>query len=385
MRALLPVVLLAACTITNPLFDVASTGDQGTGDASSGDTGTSTTAPTTGETGGSTHDPSVPTTGDTTGDTTGGTTEGLTSDGSSTAITVSTGDTTGDTTTGEPAGCWAQGADGWPLDGMPLNNFADAAPVDPFITPDGLGLYYVAGNPRRPFLSTRADLGDPFPNGIQQALWGNDPAIVTAHPTAVLGGKELLFLSQFDVYTAKAGGNVPNVFGLPVPLSPPGTGGPEIKITATADSATVIVARRDGPLLPPFFPGPSDRFYQYERAKLEPGAAYAGGNDVTPVVGKLGLAICPTLSADGLHLFFGSTESDAPDANAIAAAVAIYYTSRPDPSGPWATAKQIAIAHPGPEVVCPSSVTADGCQLVFHRFGLGDPPSYSMYLAKRTP
>lgn len=373
MRAFLPVGLVLACTVPNPLFDLEGTGSSGApttpGSSTAGESSGSTGAPTTGaasigtSTGGSSTTSTVSST--TTGD-------------------PSTGDTTGDPSTGEPASCWSQKADGWPMDGEPLDDFADAGPRDPFLTPDGLGLWYIAADPPRPFLSTRASLGDPFPNGVQQALWGDDPAIQPAYPTPMLGGTELLFVSADDVYSAIATGNVPNKYALPVPLTPPSSGDSEGKVTATADSLTLLVTRRDGPPISADFPEKSDRFYQYTRPQPQPGAAYAGGAPITPMVGTLGLAICPALAPDGLHLFFSSTESATLTKANAGDVVAIYYTSRPDINTPWEPPQAIAITHGGAEIVCPSSVTSDGCQLAFHRFGL-EPFTYSMYLAQRAP
>ena len=376
MRALLPVGLVLACTIPNPLFDPEGTGTSGL-ESTGSDAPTTTGASTAGEGSASTGAPTTSTsTGDSSGDSSG--------DASTAVSSATTGDTTGDPSTGEPASCWPQKADGWPMDGEPLDDFADASPRDPFLTPDGLGLWYIAADPPRPFLSTRASLGEPFPNGVQQAVWGNDPAIQPAYPTPMLGGTELLFVSADDVYSAIATGDVPNKYALPVPLTPPSPGDSEGKVTATADSLTVIVTRRDGPPISPDFPAKSDRFYQYTRPQPQPGAAYAGGAAITPMVGTLGLAICPALAPDGLHLFFSSTESATLTKANAGDVIAIYYTSRPDINTPWEPPQAIAITHGGAEIVCPSSVTGDGCQLAFHRFGL-EPSTYSMYLAQRAP
>ncbi len=389
MRAFIPVGLVMACTIPNPAFDLASTSGQSvSGSQSSGGEPTTMTPTSASEV--TSLDPTVATTGGSTDHTTGmiGTT-GMTGMTGMTSTTGTTGtdSSTGDGTTGEPANCWALDAGGWPLDGTPLNGFTAKNPRDPFITPDGLQLYYIANeNPQRPYLSTRVGPGGPFPDGTALAIFDNDPSFIPAHPTVVNGGKELLFVSTDDVYSAAAIEGQPGKFGEPVPLSPPGTGALESRITATADSKTLIVARRDGPKLLPFFPGNSDRFYQYQRVGLAPGAAYPGpGNDVSPKVGTLNLTICPTLSPDGLHLFFGSTEAAAIDEQSPGDAVAIYYSSRLDTGSAFVTAQPLAIKHSGPEVLCPSSVTADGCQLVYHRFKTAEPLTYSMFIAVRAP
>jgi len=392
MRSIILVAgLVPACTAVNPAFDVAGKGTTSTGTTSTGSSGApTTTRPTTGsETSGASTDASGAST-----DASGATTDAASSEAStaSTAITASTAstdattdtstDTTTDTTTGAPASCWEQGAANWPPDGA-LLTFADASPVDPFLSPDGLGLYYVAHKTRRPFLSTRADLLAPFPNGVQQTIWGNDPAITVGYPRVVLAGTEMLLASNFEVYSATATPGKTDKFALPVKLAPPSTADEETVITATADSAILIVSRRDGPPIGDIM-GASHRFYQYTRAQLQPGAAYVGGADVTPLVEPLGLALCPTLSPDGLHLFFGSTESNSLTMQSAHDVVGIYYTSRADPSMAWEPAQKLAIEHQGKGITCPSSVTADGCQLAFHRFYIGE-DKYSMHLAVRLP
>jgi len=384
MRALLLVAGLApACTIPNPAFDVAGATGTTTSSTSSGGELTGP-PPTTGATD-APDDTGSSTVGEATAVITGGMTTSETAAASTGDSDDSTGDSsTGDATTGEPGGCWGQGAAGWPFEGTPLDTFIDKRPADPILSPDGLRIHYVALDPPRPFVSTRPSPGDPFPNGKQVALWGNDPNLKAAYPNVVLDGAEMLLSINFDVYSATATPAKPDKFALPVPLLGPNTAHEESVITATADSATLIVTRRDGPPILPVLDSGSFRFYQYTRAQLQPGAPYVGGADVTPQVGPLGLALCPALSPDGLHLFFASTTSDTLTDQNANDVVGIFYTSRPEGAASWAPPQPIGIAHAGKGVTCPSSVTADGCQLAFHRFIFkGD--DYSMHLATRAP
>lgn len=398
---ILGALLLAACTRPNPGFD-GSSASTSHGDASTGTTGALPLPTTSASTSGaaSSTGPADPTQSidsdsagtsssstthavdDTSGSTTGTThaaTTGTTAD-------TDTGSSSGtDTDTGGESGCWAQGASGWPLAGAPLDMFADKAPADPFISPDGLQLYYVALDPRRPFRSTRADLMSPFPNGKQLALWNNDTKWQPGYPNVVLAGQEMLLSNEGDVYSSKYDIGK-DQFGTPALLKGASMGGDEGVITATSDGATLIVTRRDGPVIMPLFPDNSFRFHQLTRNKIEPGGDFVDpNNDVTPIVAPLGVALCPAVSPDGLHLFFASTDQPVLDKGNVNDAVGIFYTSRPSREDKWDTATKIDIVHAGKGVTCPSSVTADGCQLAYLHFQFGAEGNYMMNLAVRSP
>lgn len=382
-------LLLVACTRPNPGYNADGTAAGSTGGATgtSGPPSPTTGAVTTATTGDAitSTGPSDPTqsivsessgTSTSGATTTGGDTSSDTGDTTTAADTGSSGDT------GDVKDCWGQGAAGWPEDGAPLDKFEDLAPGDPFITPDATRLYYVALSPRRVFVSERGGDVGPFPNGKQVGLWGGSD-VEAGYPQAVLDGHELLLSSKGDVYSAEF---VPAMVQFAPPVLLPGaSAGDESVITATSDGQTLIVTRRDGPPIPPLFEKTSFRFHQLVRDTPKPGGDFVDPSlDVTPTVAPLGLAICPTLSPDGLRLFFGSTDAATLDTRNVDDAVGIWYTTRPARDQPWATPAKIGIKHEGQGVTCPSSVTADGCQLAFHRFIFGQ-QKYAMFVAARAP
>ena len=400
---ILGALLLAACTRPNPGFD-GSSASTSHGDASTGTTGapplpttsagTSGAASSTGpadptqsidsDSAGTSSSSTTHAVDDTSGSTTG-TTDAATTGTTADTDTGSSTDTDTDTDTDGESGCWAQGASGWPLAGAPLDMFADKAFADPFISFDGLQLYYIALDPRRPFRSTRADLMSPFPNGKQLALWNNDTKWQPGYPNVVLAGQEMLLSNEGDVYSSKYDIGK-DQFGTPALLKGASMGGDEGVITATSDGATLIVTRRDGPVIMPLFPDSSFRFHQLTRNKVEPGGDFVDpNNDVTPIVAPLGVALCPAVSPDGLHLFFASTDQPVLDKSNVNDAVGIFYTSRPSREDKWDTATKIDIVHAGKGVTCPSSVTADGCQLAYLHFQFGAEDNYMMNLAVRSP
>jgi hypothetical protein len=398
MRTSLPVaLLLVACTRPNPGYnaDATATAAESTGGPSvtSGPpaptTGAVTTATTTDAS--TSTGPSDPTqaidsessgsstSGATTADLTTSNNETSSDTGDATTVDPDTG-SSGDT--GAPMDCWPQGAAGWPEDGMKLDKFADVEPGDPFITPDATRIYYVALSPRRVFVSDRGgDVGE-FPNGKQLGLWpGSD--VEAGYPQVVLDGQEMLLSSKNDVYSAEF---VPAMgeFAKPAML-PVASAGEVSVITATSDGQLLVVARNDGPAIPPLFPKTSFRFHQFMREVPKPGGDFVDAKlDVTPTVAPLGMAICPTLSPDGLRMFFGSTDAATLDAMNVDDVVGIWYTTRPARDKPWATPAKTGIKHEGQGITCPSSVTADGCQLAFHRFLYGQ-GKYAMFVATRAP
>lgn len=355
--------VIAACIVPNPAFNLSD------GHATTGLTTGLTSEPTTGLT-----TTATPTTGPLT----------TTELGTTGPIDPGTGTAAADATTGGAQDCWSQGADGWPLIGTPLTAFQDFYPADPFITPDGLRLYYVALMERRPFLTTRASRDMPFANGTPLVVWNSDPAYVPTYPALVLGEQEMLMSNLDDIaFSVYQGGNF-DKYTKPTLITGPNTDKREQHLTATADGEVLIVARQDGDPLPPFFPGGAPRFHQFTRSDPKPGDAFTGDTDVSPQVGTLHLTICPVLSPDGLRLFFSSTEVAVLDDNNVDASVGIYFTTRDARDAPWGPATRIAIVSDMNGSTCPSSVTADGCELAYHQFRVkgGD---YHIFLASRSP
>jgi hypothetical protein len=301
-----------------------------------------------------------------------------------TTTTTTTTDDTLDLTTDAPADCWQYGVQAWPNSGDQIVGLLDAVPASPYITPDGLGLYYIAASARRPFLSLRPALDQPFPNGSQLALWSELTEFLPTNPVVILDGQEMLLSDGADIhYSAFAGG--PNdVFTAPLPLDDVVNSADfnESVPSATADGRTLIVQRDDGPAVPPF--AVTWRFYQFDRADPKPGAPFTLTGERTPVVGTLGLAVCPTLSPDGLHLLFTSTAEPTIETATISA-IDIYYAVRPDRAAPWDTPQRVPGLDTGDDVPCPVSVTADGCHLAYTSANILDVASLKLFLARRLP
>ena len=96
--------------------------------------------------------------------------------------------------------------------------------------------------------------------------------------------------------------------------------------------------------------------------------------------------MCPTLSRDGVHLFVGVTFPIVLTPNNQPDALNVFYTARAGLGEPWARPQEITQLREATWETCPSSVTRDGCTLVFHRFKFQmNPGDYRIYLARRSP
>lgn len=287
---------------------------------------------------------------------------------------ASAGDTSQDPTTGstlDPTGpggadCWSQGIQGWPLAGVPLTSLSAEAPRDPFISADGLRLYYVALADKRPFRSSRTDRSMPFPDGAQISQWTDLPDLRGAYLAVVLGEGEMLLTAAGDIYVSTHTPDNLDEYSLPVLLGGDvNTDIAEDRATATADGTLLIVTRNDGPPVAPY--PASWRFIQLTRDAPSPGAPFTGDVDVTPLVEPLGLSVCPAVSPDGLHLFFTATEDDAIDTQ-NPGQFGIFYTRRADRDAAWAPAQKIPGLAGNGAIPCPRSVTSDGCELTYTTF-----------------
>ena len=121
-------------------------------------------------------------------------------------------------------------------------------------------------------------------------------------------------------------------------------------------------------------------FRQYIRTgdNIDP---YVGGADVTPQNPPFNLSACPALSTDGLRLFYTSTVGETFDPTDYAT-FAVYYTTRSTLDAPWDPVTRIPGLVGADGIPCVSSVTADGCQLVYYTATLlGTEPS--KFIAQR--
>lgn len=371
--ALGPLVL--ACTAC--FIDTGTNTNTGETTAAATTTGTTSTATTA--------DPSTGPLDPTTGIVGTTTTDDPTTTSSSSTTSSST---TTSETTGEPQpDCWAQGVTGWPIAGVTVDAIAPDDPIDPYLSPDGLGLLYIGGDARRPYVTTRQSRTDPFPAGAAiNQQWPAAPPYY--HPALSFGIGELLLSDSQDILLAifnpfaQPGDDpyvLPQILGAPVNLDDFQDTHPR----ATEDGALLVIQRDDGPAVD--FLGKTWRFHQFERQAPQIGDPFTGDVDVTPYLPPLGIALCPALSPDGLHLFFTSivTNNFTPDE---IDELDLYYTRRPDRQSPWDPPELLPSLSGGNGITCATSVTRDGCSLAFYKFTTGDPPFVDKpLLADRTP
>ncbi len=291
------------------------------------------------------------------------TTTGTTDPGTSLADTDLDPTTADDTTGVAPESCWDQGADGWPLKGTPLVDFK-IEPSDPYLTPDGLDLYYLGVSDHRPYRSTRGSRLDPFPGGKILNQWNTLGDVAISHPIVLLTGDLLLLSIESDIHYATRTPDVDEQFSLPSPL--PGVVNSDLQDTyptATADGLLLIVQRNDGPpigKLPYSF-----TFHQFTRASADLDVTFDGDQDVTPQLPPNNYASCPTLSPDGLHLFYTSNERPEIDFS-LPGDFAVYYTRRDTRGAPWNPPTKLPGVVGGDSIACVTSVTADGCTLAYY-------------------
>ncbi|MCA9636115.1 MAG: PD40 domain-containing protein [Myxococcales bacterium] len=364
-------VASAGCILDNPVFGglgetavdtvstsaatttgIGTTGDGTTSDGTtSGGTSTSGSGSSSGTTGGATA---------TTGESTG-----LTSSSSS-------GDpTTG--TTGGPADCWGMPIDSWTWTEIPDGNLG-VGPHSPRISPDGYTLYYTAGDPGRPHVSTRADLDAPFVDGVPMVMWGsidgNDHvAIRGAVGEMILSGKKMMGQPDVDVLVSVKGGN----WALPVSLVGVTTPSQERSPTINEDGSRLIFERLSNDVNPVL--GNVWRFYEAKRKPDTPAGTAFQTATLMVIDGVTNDAyvhptLCAALSPDGLRLFFGSSYPDPINPADHVDALYINVVERDSLDAPWdaKTITRLTTLQEEGWQTCPHAITSDGCQISFGRF-----------------
>lgn len=382
-RAATILIALAGCTLPNPAYDEPTAGSAGldTGTSAAPTSATTGPPPTTGAASTGSSGPGAPT-GEATTTAVAATSGTDTSTGPD-ATTGGSTDTGEAGTTGAPATCWDHAIDAWPP-ATKLGGFADVSPVDPEISADGLSLVYVAGTDanRQLFRSSRAARHDPFPNGKPIALW-ND--VAAGYPAFALGFEELLVAVDGEIRASKyKPGDVNDQYDDPLPLANVNTGYAESHPNGVLDGTRLLLQRDDGP--PTAGLRSSYRFWEFRREPPVALGDYSAGVDVSPQVPPLQVVLCPALAPDGLDLFFTSTQAGAFDKESASDVMRVFHTRRADLDAAWeAPTPLLSIPSTG-GVLCPSSVSADGCALTYVEFpyGMGDPP-YALYLSERDP
>ena len=386
LAALAPVAL--ACNLLNPAF-----GDSQGPSTSAGPTGTQTgessaTATLTDPTSSTDSASSVGSTGSTDSDTTAPT---------STAPTASTTDETGSSSgssTGEPADCWGLAPDeGWEV--MPIeDNNLGVSPKSVRLSPDGYTLYYIAGEPQKPHVSTRATLTDIFADGAPIPGWSAAPGFILDHITVDADESEM-------IYTGPQAGD----FNLLVTtksddqwLPHSALGGVNTmavdRSSSLNEDGSRILFERVGADINPVL-GNVWRFFEAKRpSNAAPGTGFV---EATPVVlpGVTDNAdyahpvLCGVLSPDGLRLLYGSSYPDELDANDLDDAQYVLTSKRQSLDSAWGPPTRLESLQTPSWQSCPESITRDGCQMTFFQFKYpfdpNEPDPLRAFIARRSP
>lgn len=361
---------VVGCTWPNPAFDVSQSGAAGAGsEGTSTGAGATTGAPTTGLTSGA-GDPTgaVSATGD------------VSAGSGSTAAEMSSG--TGDTT-GEPTSCWGLG-DVWSLAPLQLEEAGAGAAS---LSPDGLKIYYRVDGGMVPEIrrAERKTRSEPFPSA-GAPFYAEAGVMAIGYPAVRAGETELFFTETYmdqtsDVYVVRSAQGTWGKFFIAGGVSLFG-GATESHPQITEDGVHLLFQRNDGAkegVLDPTW-----NFYQAARDPRTPTFPDVAPTHVTPT-GSFVHPVCPALSPDGLHLFFGAGDEKAASFDELNdGRVGVWSARRDAPDDPsWQDVARSAVLRQVGVATCPRSVTADGCLMVIEQFTLAGPPSYAMLLARR--
>lgn len=401
---------ICGCTRPNPAFDPDASASQASDSDAMGST-SEPTSTTTDATDATTEDPTS-----ITSDTSAGPTTEDPTDDPTTGPETDTDTDTETTDTGEPIepDCWDADLHSWTITELPDGNLG-INPADPWISPDGLELYYIAGptgdqdppQVRRIFHSTRMSRDELFVNGSKLAEWPS-LNLRTAYPNSNVPG-ELLLSLDYDLYMSVRQDNVwllPEILdNLSTPWGDPNKPPyvPENIIAQesinrlTEDGSRLMFVRQDGAINPDLN-SPVGQFYE---ALREPypvaGTPFAAP---TPTVLPQALLtpyphpiLCPALSPDGRFLLFSSPYPDevpmAPEQQYDILRTQVI--TRPDVDSPWSQEILQIDEFSIPEwQVCPTSITRDGCEVVFGRFLMANSPNpdtnrFRIFIATREP
>lgn len=357
----------AGCLLDNPAF-----GSGGATEAGSGSAGGTAAATGAGSTG------STPTTSGSTSDapTTSAGATGSTGAGSTGQVSSETGDSTG----GGSVDCWALGNDAWTVEAVLLKGDEAGSPS---LSPDGLSLYYRAkdGADFAVFRNQRASVADPFP--VSGALFFSEMGLISLDYPRVHAGEDELFFMQGDpgdIYVAHKVADAWQASVIAGGFQLFGSDAESIPNITTGDDL-LLFQRQDGPAS-----GVLTETWNFYQAMRSPDLATfpdVAPAKVTPT-GSFVAAVCPTLSPDGLHLFFGASDAEAQSkAELNDGRVGVWYGHRGDVGETsWQDIERSAVLRTPGVITCPTSVTADGCQMTTIQFVLDD-GTYNVQLARR--
>ena len=307
---------------------------------------------------------------------------GTTSSASSTASSSATSSTTGTGGTGGAGGgpvddCWGLATAWSPKEPFDFGANAGAAPQHPRVSPDGLTLVYIAvqGAHRRPWRATRASKDAPWES--HQPLLDGWPELPLDVNYPFLHGGEL-YLTTSDpneLYVAVASGDQ---FPDPTPMTGVNTQGHDAWSTLTADGSQMIFERSQAA---PW------HFVESVRVGGGPDFAPPVPRAVVPIDDTVHNLICPTVSPDGLRLFFASdypeTFASSPSPQAV---TRLYWAERATLDAHFGSPVEVPTADSDERQTCPMTVSADGCELVFHHWDLGGAEgTQTNWITRRTP
>jgi len=322
---------------------------------------------------------------------TGGATSG--GGGAGGQLSTSTGTGTGMGTGGRggapaPAtSCWEQPFAGWSVQPIDTTELTGASPAHVSVSSDGLRATYDAGpaDGRRAYVATRSDRAASFSGGTLMALWKTTIGDVR-HPVLSAAETELYVEHQGDVLrsvlvpggsggagSGGMGGGASSAWSTPTRVLPLSDVASEQFPSLTEDGLRIVFQRKFAVGAP----------HLVEGTRQAVGDAFVEQPVVVPNLADSDAERCPVLAPDGLVLFFASTFGETPTIMNANTKWKVLATRRASLGGAWGDAVEIAVLDHQSLAVCPSAVTADGCELSFFHYDLGSTSTVAELIASR--
>jgi hypothetical protein len=269
------------------------------------------------------------------------------------------------------------------------DNKLGISPKSTRLSPDGYTLYYIAGEPQKPHVSTRANLADPFAEGAPIPGWSTAPGFTLDHITVDAGETEMIYTGTLDLLVSIKSGEqwLPHskLAGVNTPASD--------RSSSLSEDGSRIIFERLGDDINPVL-GPVWRFFEAKRpSDAPPGAGFVG---VMPVVlpgvtdnpDYAHPVLCAALSPDGLRLLYGSSYPDKLDADELDDAQYVLMSERQDLDSAWGPPSRLESLQTPTWQSCPESISRDGCQMTFLQFKYpldpNEPDPLRAFIARRS-
>ena len=246
-----------------------------------------------------------------------------------------------------------------------------SAPVDPYVLPDGLTLFFTAvdatSTHSRIFFASRAGRADPFAAGTPLAgletLGDKD-----LKEPALENLRELIFASEGDLWVATRPSPADAVKPTKYPPgdlnTPDAEGAPTV--SAHGELRMVFVRTKTGE---------RSRLFEARRSDPSPGGAWSDVTDLTLLNGAGYDLTCPALSPDGLTLFYASNSGEP-------AGTSIYVARRPKLDATFNPPEVVKALSVTGKTSCPRAITDDGCEIYLTNDSSG---ARASYVAARGP